>query len=347
MQSKVFEVLKKEFPGIKKNVLLKNHITFQIGGPAEYFLTVPTKSRIRDGAGSIEHSRQGRNRAIGTKTKQELIKAIKAAKKLRLSVFVLGGGSNLLVRDKGIRGLVIKIKNNNDYALKNNILFANAGVELKKLVELSVKNSLKGLEWAGGLPGSLGGAIRGNAGAFSGEIKDSVIEVEAFDENFKVKKLSNKQSHFSYRSSIFKEKNWVVISAKLKLKKGNKKELKTVMDSHIDYRSQRHPLEYPNAGSIFKNMDFKKFPKSLQKKLLPIVKKDPFEVVPTAYLISGAGLKGKKIGKAQISKKHPNFIVNLGGAKAGDVLRLIEFIKKEIKRVYKIDLETEVQIIGF
>lgn len=321
MSSDILTSLKKELRGLQENVLLKDHTTFNIGGPAEYFFVAFTK--------------------------EELLKATQLAKNFGLPIFILGGGSNLLVKDRGIEGLVIKVESQDDYSLKGNVLSSNAGVELKKLVELSVLHSLKGLEWAGGLPGSLGGAVRGNAGAFGGEMKDSIIEVEAFDQDFVVQKLSHEQSHFSYRSSLFKEKNWVVISATMQLAEGNKEELEAVMNSHINYRKERHPLELGNAGSIFKNMDVKAFSKGWQEKLVNVVKNDPFPVIPTAYLIAEAGLKGKTIGKAQVSEKHPNFMVNLGGATAQDVLELIDIVKKAVKEKYQIDLETEVQIIGF
>lgn len=321
MEAKIFEKLKKELPTAQKNIFLKNHTTFKIGGPADYFLTVTKK--------------------------ENLIKAITISKKFKLPVFVLGGGSNLLVSDNGFRGLVIKIKSNDIRLLKNNIISAGAGVELGKLVEFSIKKSLAGLEWAGGLPGTFGGAVRGNAGAFSGEIKDSILEVEALDKNFNFKKLSKKNCKFSYRSSIFKEKEQVVVSAKIKLKRGNKKSLQEIMQSRINYRKERHPLEHPNAGSIFKNVPFSEFSLKLKESLIGVVKKDPFPVVPVAYLISEAGLKGRKSGGAQISEKHPNFIVNLCSASAHDVLKLISLVKKRIKKVYRIKLETEVQFLGF
>ncbi len=158
--------------------------------------------------------------------------------------------------------------------------------------------------------------------------------------------MSNKQCGFSYRSSIFKRQNWIVLSASVKLKKGDKKALQEISDSHKDYRNQKHPLEYPNAGSIFKNVDFKKISRNLQNLFLDKVKQDPFPIVPAAWFIIGAGLSGKKIGQAQISQKHSNYIVNLGGAKAKDVVRLIDFVKKEVKKKYHIVLEPEVQFLG-
>ena len=320
MKDAVFENLKKELPGVKKNVLLKNHTTFQIGGPAEYFLS--------------------------TTNEKEILHAIKIAKKLRLPVFVMGGGSNLLVSDQGIKGLVVKNQESKPMVLmKNNVIKAPAGIVLGKLVDFSINKSLEGLAWAGGLPGTFGGAIRGNAGAFGGEIKDPILEVRALDNNLRLKNLSNIQCKFSYRSSIFKRENWVVLSASVKLKKGDKKKLLEISNSHINYRADKHPLEYPNAGSVFKNVDFKKVSPKFQKIFLDKVKQDPFPIVPAAWFIIGVGLAGKKIGGAQISKKHSNYIVNLGGAKAKDVLALIELTKKKVKKVYNLDLEVEVQYL--
>lgn len=317
---KMFEILKKELPRIQKNALLKHHTTFKIGGPADYFF-------------------------IAKKT-EDIMNAIKTAKKMKLPVFVLGSGSNLLVSDHGFRGLVIKMDNTPVIKQKSQlVIFAEAGTEMKDLVIFSVNKSLQGLEWAGGLPGTFGGAIRGNAGAFGSEMKDSILQVEAIDNNFALKKLLNKQCHFSYRSSIFKKKNWTVVSATITLKKGNKKELENIAKSHSKYRKERHPLEFPNAGSIFKNVPLSEFSPKLKGNLAGVVKKDPFPVIPTAFLVSEAGLKGTRVGQAAVSEKHPNFIVNLGNAKAKDVLTLIDIVKKKVKKMYGIQLETEVQLL--
>lgn len=321
MDDKIYQQLRKKLPTLKKNVLMGKYTTFKIGGPAEYFFVA--------------------------KEKKDLIKAIKTAKKLKLPVFVLGGGSNLLVSDKGFKGLVVKIENKEPIILKSkNVVEASTGIDLGKVVDFSINKSLRGLEWAGGLPGTFGGAIRGNAGAFGGEIKDSIFEVLALDSDFKLKKLSNKQCKFSYRSSIFKEKNWIVLSSFLKLERGNKKELREIADSRINYRKERHPLEYPNAGSIFKNVAVKDLSPKFQEEFGDKVKQDPFPIVPTAWLIIGAGLVGKKIGQAQISQKHSNYIVNLGGAKAKDVLKLADFVKRKVKEKYNVNLEMEVQFLG-
>lgn len=317
----IFETLKKELPNLQKNVLLKEHTTFNIGGPAEYFLL------------SLEE--------------KEIMHAIKTARKLRLPIVVMGGGSNLLVGDAGIRGLVVKNQVAGPMVLmKHNVIEAPAGIVFSDLVAFSIDKSLEGLQWAGGLPGTFGGAIRGNAGAFGGEIKDAILSVRALDHKLHVKKLSNAQCQFSYRSSIFKRENWVVLSASVKLKKGDKEKLQEVSHSHINYRSQKHPLEYPNAGSVFKNVDVKILSPKFQTLFSDKIKKDPFPIVPAAWFIIGAGLAGKKIGQAQISEKHSNYIVNLGGAKAQDVLELIKLVKATVKTKYGIELEVEVQYLN-
>ena len=320
MEDNIFAELKKKLPRLQKNVLLKNHITFHIGGPAEYFLLAAKEA--------------------------EIMRAIQIAKKLHLPVFVMGGGSNLLVSDKGVLGLVIKNQVETPIVVKKyNVIKAPAGAVLGDVVESSIKKSLEGLEWAGGLPGTFGGAIRGNAGAFGGEIKDSILNVTALDNRLKVRKLSKAECGFSYRSSIFKRENWVVLSASVKLKKGNKKNLQEISRAHIAYRNERHPLEYPNAGSVFKNVDVKELSLKFQKMFADKVKQDPFPIVPSAWFIIGAGLSGKKIGQAQISTKHSNYIVNLGGATAEDVLQLIDVVKQKVKKKYGITLEQEIQYL--
>lgn len=321
MPDKVFLKLKEVLPKIRKNVSLKNYSTYKIGGPAKYFFVA--------------------------KSKDELAKVLKVAEKFGMQFFILGGGSNILFSDKGFEGLVIKIENKEIKILNNNTILAGAGVELSKMVWLSAKKSLEGMEWAGGLPGTFGGAVIGNAGAFGGEIKNVIFQVRALNSNVNLKSFSNKQCQFSYRSSIFKKKGWVVLEAVIKLKKGSKEDIESVAKSRVRYRKERHPLEYPNIGSIFKNCPFSEFLPKQKKELLKVVKKDPLSVVPTAYLISECGLKNKRIGGAKISEKHPNFIVNLGNAKARDVLKLISLVKKKVKNKFKVNLETEAQLVGF
>ena len=306
-------------PGLKKNVLLAPYTTFKVGGKAKYFYQA--------------------------KTKENLIRSLKLAKKLKIPFFVLGGGSNLLISDKGFEGLIIKNDIGN-YKISGNKLYAEAGVSFPTLVKETGKKGLSGLEWAGGLPGTIGGAVLGNAGAFGGETKDTVFSAQALDTNLKLRNFTKQQCKFSYRSSIFKRKGWIVMSVIMNLKKGNKKDIQEIAAHHIQYRKDRNPMEYPNAGSIFKNCDLKNVSKKARRIFKDVVKVDPFPVIPTAAIIARTGLMGKKIGKAQISEKHPNFIVNLGGAKARDIIRLMNFVKKTVKEKFGIDLESEVRYLG-
>ena len=283
----------------QKNVLLKNYTTYKIGGPAKYFLIV--------------------------KNKEDLIEATKLAKELKLPVFILGGGSNVLVLDKGFNGLVIKMENSKiDFSGQNSV-YVEAGVNSAKLVKFTIDNSLSGVEWFAGIPGTVGGAIYGNAQAFGVKISDSVKTVEALDlKKGKIVNLSNKQCKFSLKNSIFKRnKNLIIISAVLKLKKTKKEDIEAKVKEHISYRKKWHPIKFPSAGSVFVN------PK-----------------ITASSLIENCGLKGKKIGKAQISLQHANFIVNLGGAKAKDVLALIKLAKQKVKKTFNINLEQEVQQLG-
>jgi len=320
---KEFEILKQKIPGVRRDVPLKDHTTFKIGGPAKYFFVA--------------------------KTSKDIVKAVSVARDLKLPFFLLSGGSNVLASDDGFSGLVVKIQNTKykipfDFAQgkQTTKVWAEAGVSMATLVRETGKLGLAGLEWAGGLPGTVGGAVRGNAGAFGGEIKDAIAQVEAIDEEGKRKTFSQKECTFGYRSSIFKEKNMVVLEATFQLRKGERKEIQAVAKDHMRYRKERHPLEYPNAGSIFKNCNVKKVPKELAEILKDVIKMDPFPVIPTAAILARAKLQGLRVGDAQISEKHPNYIVNRGNARAKEVLQLIEDVKKRIKKQFGIELEEEI-----
>jgi UDP-N-acetylmuramate dehydrogenase len=288
---------------MERNVLLSKYTTFRIGGRAKYFF-------------------KARN-------KKELISAIKFAKSKRLPFFVLGGGSNLLVSDKGFRGVVIKIQITN-YKFQTNSksqitgISVGAGLSLSKLVQLAAEKGLSGLEWAVGIPGTVGGAVYGNAGAFKKSMKDITKTVTVLEGGFKIKKYKNKDCRFGYRDSVFKHnKNLIIISTELKLKKGEKKEIQKKIKENLEYKKRVQPLNYASAGSIFKN------PHNFS----------------AGELIEKCGLKGKKIGGAKISEKHANFIVNLKKAKAKDVKNLINLIKKEVKKKFKINLEEEIRFL--
>lgn len=311
------------FSGIQKNIPLKNYTTFKIGGPAEYFLVI--------------------------KKKEDLIKAVDFAKKNKLKLTILGGGSNLLVSDKGLKGLVAKIENT-EFLVRKNLVFVGAGTKLEKLVGFCKRNNLKGMEWAAGIPGVLvGGAIFGNAQAFGTKMSDAVKSVEALNtKTLKIMNLSKKQCKFRLKNSIFKtNKNLIIISAFLRFKKGKEKEIETKIKEYLDYRKAHHPLDFPSAGSVFVNPEIKIKNKKLLKKFPELNEFNKGGTIRVGYLIEKVGFKGKKIGKAQISKMHANFIINLGGAKATDVLKLIKLAKQKVKKTFAIDLVQEIQQIGF
>ncbi|MBI4138119.1 MAG: UDP-N-acetylmuramate dehydrogenase [Candidatus Wildermuthbacteria bacterium] len=311
-------IIEQFLPEARENVSLAPLTTFRIGGPARYFFEARSAS--------------------------DIIQAVRAARAAGMPFFVLAGGSNVLVSERGFPGLVIHIQNT-AYEIRDTLAKAEAGVQVATLVDETCSRGLAGFEWAGGLPGSIGGAVRGNAGAFCGEIQDIVESVEALDEQGNIRTYARDECGFSYRSSLFKEKNRIVLSAAFRLRAGDPALLRRAADEHIQYRKDKHPLEYPNAGSVFKNCDVAKFSLEKQKELASVIKTDPFPVVPTAYLISQVNLKGLRVGGAQISEKHPNYMINLGGARARDVLELIESAKKTVKEKYGLELEKEIEYV--
>ncbi len=316
------ENILQKLPGIQKKVLLKDYATYKIGGPAKYFFIA--------------------------RTKDDLIAAVKAAKKSKLPVFILGGGSNLLISEKGFKGLVIKI-DISGIKFQGNKAVAGAGAGLTKLAYLSGDNGLSGLEWSAGVPGTLGGAIYGNAQAFGTKICDTIERIEAINlKTLELKSFTKKQCQFSLKNSIFKKnKNWVIVSADLIFQNKAIKEIKNKINEFLEYRKTRHPIDFPSAGSTFVNPELKIKNKKLLEKFPELNEYNKKGVIPSGFLIAKSGLAGKKMGKAQISEKHSNFIINLGGAKAKDVLSLMNLAKEKVKKNFGITLETEVQLVGF
>ncbi|MEK7627194.1 MAG: UDP-N-acetylmuramate dehydrogenase, partial [Patescibacteria group bacterium] len=228
---------------------------------------------------------------------------------------------------------------------------SEAGVSLGRIVVEAVSRNLSGAEWAVGIPGTLGGAVRGNAGAFGGSMSDAVRNVSAVDlKTGGIKKFNNSECLFAYRESVFKiRNNFLIWSVKLSLKKGDKKALKEKISEIMQYRQLRHPLDYPSFGSAFKNIYDKKIIKKITEKF-PNTKEGMEkwgDKIPAAYLIDQCGLKGKAIGGIMISPKQPNFLLNMKNGKAKDALALIDIIKESVMEKFGVILETEVQIIGF
>ncbi|HDH99132.1 MAG TPA: UDP-N-acetylmuramate dehydrogenase [bacterium] len=300
--------------GLKEDIPLAKFTSFNIGGRAKYFF-------------------EGNN-------KREIIKAVSLAKQENLPFFILGGGSNLLVDDKGYHGLVIKIQNSGLKIKKENSSFkviAEAGIFLSLLVLRAAENSLSGLEWAVGIPATLGGAIYGNAGAFGKSMKDIVKEVEVFDaKDLKVKIYSLEDCRFDYRESIFKkDKNLIILSAVLELEKGEKKEIEGKMKKYLSKRKKKQPIGFASAGSVFKNPSFAQTSGRFMTD----------RKLSAGELIERCGLKGRSIGGAKISEKHANFIINLGKARFSDVRRLIDLVKKRVRSKFGIELEEELQYL--
>lgn len=304
---------------IQHDIPLAPYTTFKIGGPARFFCLVKTVEQLKD--------------------------ALAFAKEHRLEIFILAGGSNLIISDDGFDGLVVKIEIDG-YRFEGTKLIAGPSTEIETLVDQSTKRGLTGLEWAGGLPGTFGGAIRGNAGAFAGEVKDTIIKVTSLKPDGRLIERTNRQCQFEYRGSIFKYSNEIIVEGILQLKRGDKNHLVKIAQDHRQYRQERHPLEYPNAGSIFKNTPVEKVPNRYLEQWRDVIKVDPFPVVPTAKIIADAGLAGERIGNAQVSTKHTNYMINLGSGRAADLVKLIKRVKRVVKEKFDIDLEVEPQLVG-
>jgi UDP-N-acetylmuramate dehydrogenase len=309
-------------PEIQKNIPLRNYSNFKIGGTANYFATA--------------------------KNILELEQILKEAPAYSENIFFLGGGTNILFSDKAFNGLVVKV-DIEGIEKEGNLVRVGAGVSIQDLLSFCIDNSLSGLEWAGGLPGTVGGAVRGNAGAYQGEMKDCIIEVESMVVgSAQIKKRKIEECNFAYRNSIYKETligKEAITFVTFGLQTGNSEEIRTQIEDKVAKRKMRHPLEYPNLGSIFQNVPVEKFSQEKIQELSQYVKNDPFPVIPTAKLNFLAGLSGHKVGDAQLSEKHTNFIINLGQASSSDVKTLIANIKKAINGKFGVELSEEIMIM--
>ena len=300
---KIYEELHENMPQaeIKKDEPMSKHTSFRVGGPADIWIKI----------NNIE----------------ELKYIVKYVKEKNISLNIVGNGSNTLVKDKGVRGIVISPAF--DFVHIEEIedsvkVTVGAGVKLPKLAGILRKNEIEGFEFASGIPGAIGGAVRMIAGAYDGEMKKIVESVRYMDEKGNVKEVKGEEINFSYRYSRFKENNEIIIDATLKLKKGNINEIKEKTADITNKRIEKQPLNMPSAGSTFKRgNDF-----------------------ITAQIIDEAGLKGYQIGGAKVSEKHAGFIVNTGTATADDILNLIDYIIKVVYEKFGKIIEPEVEIIG-
>lgn len=287
----------------KQNVqieeLMSKHTTFRIGGPAQYFV-MPQNT-------------------------EELGQVVLLCSAEKMPFFVIGHGSNLLVSDKGMRCVVIQLYNNfANFRIEGNHVYAQAGVMLCKLGQATKEASLTGFEFAAGIPGTLGGAVMMNAGAYGGEMKDIVEYVQLMDRNGNLIEKTCEEMDFSYRHSIVENGEYIVTGATLKLEPGDMEAISARMEELAIARKTKQPLEFPSAGSTFKR--------------------------PEGYfagkLIMDAGLRGYQVGGAQVSEKHCGFVINKGGATAQDVLQLVEDVKKKVYEEFQVELEPEVKMVG-
>ncbi|MDW7673618.1 MAG: UDP-N-acetylmuramate dehydrogenase [Bacillota bacterium] len=281
------------------NEPLKNHTTWKIGGPAD-ILVIPN---------SIE----------------EVVATISKADEYKIPVTVIGNGSNILVLDGGVRGIVIKLNNNmSKVTICENVIEAEAGISLPKLSQIAAKASLSGLEFASGIPATLGGAIIMNAGALGGEISNRIVKVAWVNNSGEIFYTEKEQLKFSYRNTVFPVGDPIVLKAWLKLEPKEKGHIQELIDSYMTKRKMSQPFNKPNAGSVFKNPSGNYAGK----------------------LIEDAGLKGFKFKSVQISEIHANFIVNCGDATADDVLELIKLVKERVYKKTGVLLELEVKVLG-
>lgn len=283
------------------NEPMKKHTTFKIGGPAECLIKVENK--------------------------EELKEILNLANKNNIPLTVLGNGSNILVLDEGIPGITIIMKIEGLKIIEENEnikIIVGAGEKIAKLGRIFLEKEITGFEEISGIPGTIGGAVRMNAGAHGREIKDIVKKVKCLDYNGNEKVFFNKDMEFSYRKSKLKNERYIVTEVELELQKGNKEEINKKMEEYKKYRKEKQPIEFPSAGSTFKRG----------------------ENFITAKLIEEAGLKGFSIGDAEVSIKHGGFIINKGNATAEDVLKLVEYIKEKVYEKFQKKIELEIEIVG-
>ncbi|HBF77064.1 MAG TPA: UDP-N-acetylmuramate dehydrogenase [Clostridiaceae bacterium] len=283
---------------IRYNELMKNHTSFKVGGAADIFITPNSYNKF--------------------------IKCLNACKKYNAPYFIMGNGTNLMVRDGGYKGVIIKLTSLNDIKVEGNRITADAGALLSKTANEALKNSLKGLEFASGIPGTVGGALTMNAGAYGPEMKDVVDCAEVVDENGNRFILNRDQLELSYRMSAVQKYNYAILWASFVLEHGEYNQIKDRMDELNKRRVDKQPLEYPSAGSTFKRPDG----------------------YFAAKLIDDAGLKGLSVGGAMVSKKHSGFIINYNNATAKDILELIKKVQELVKEKFGVELEPEIKLIG-
>ena len=314
---------------VKENEIMAPYTTFKIGGPAEFFFTATSA--------------------------EEVIKAVHVAHELGLSTFVFGGGSNMVVSDEGIKGLVIRMQLQG-LEIDGVDVTVSAGIA-SGLVSMKVTNAgVTGFEWAVGLPGTIGGAVRGNAGMYGGEIKDSLIEVLVVKDG-EVITMKNEECGFAYRESIFKKQpGMIILAAQFTLEKAeDAEEAKAKLKAHLLKKKEQQPVEHPTAGCVFVNWkpandeELQSLRKSLDLDKDEVIPVTPAGTVPAAWIIDCAQLKGFTVGHVSVSDKHANFFINDGEGTADNVVALIAEVKTKVRNITGavVMLQEEVEYVGF
>jgi UDP-N-acetylmuramate dehydrogenase len=320
---------------IKNDYPLSEILWYKVGGKAKHYILAENKDDVLQALDFVEKNHPKR-------------------------LFICGLGSNLIFSDDYFDGVVMQISTNennpdNIRIGEKGLVECFGGVVLDDLIRFTFENNLDGLEWAGGLPGTVGAGVRGNVGAFGGEIKDAFVSAEVLeikDDSFDVYQINHDDFHFSYRNSIVKEKkNLIVLSAKFKLQEVDAvglEKAKQVYEESITYRKTNHPIEYPTCGSVFKNINQEE---NVEKVVAvwpdteKLIKEKWHGKVSMGYIIKKLGLTGYRVGNMEVSPKHSNFIINLGGAKARDVLGIINEIQEKVSKTFGFTPEVEVEIV--
>lgn len=296
-EKKLFAIIDRE--KVLLDEPMKKHTTFRIGGPADYFI-IPTEV-------------------------EDVKAVVSVCEETGMPYYVIGNGSNLLVADKGFRGVIIQIfKAMNQVKVEGNIITAQAGASLAQIAMAALEKELAGFEFAAGIPGTLGGAVRMNAGAYGGEIKDVLVKATVLTKEGQILELSNEELEFGYRASVIEKTGHIVLEAVIELQPGKREDIKAVMDDLREKRVSKQPLEFPSAGSTFKRP----------------------EGHFAGKLIQDAGLKGFQIGGAQVSEKHSGFVINTGNATASDVMELMKQVNEKVIAQFGVPLDPEVRRIG-
>jgi len=304
---------------IEHNITLADFTTFKIGGPADYFIRVQQS--------------------------EETLAALRWAQDQQVRVFILGGGSNILFPDEGYRGLVIKL----DYqqlVIANEQVTVGSGYSLAELIKKTLAESLIGLEFAAGIPGSVGGAVVGNAGTYGESMNDVLDYINYIDiDTLQSKHMNTTDGDFAYRHSTFKEHNYIITEVALSLHKGEAFASQAIINERLAIRQAKHPLE-PSAGCIFKNILMDQVDTAaLKKHQLDLTAFEQYNKIPAGFLIDSLDLKGLTIGGAQISLKHANYIINNGSATAKDIITLVSLIKQRVRDTYGIQLQEEARFV--